>query len=112
MDWTEKVDLLTNSLVAWAPKLLSAILVLIIGFWIVGWIVKIIRRAMDRSNIDKDIQPFLLSLCSVILKVLVVITAAGVVGVEVTAFAALIAASAISCRIELSIILGASSITF
>ena len=106
MDWTEKFDLLTNNFVAWAPKLLSAILVLLIGFWIVGWILKLIRRSMNQSGMDKEVQPFLLSLSSVILKVLVVITAAGVVGVEVTAFAALIAAAGLAIGMALQGTLG------
>ena len=106
MDWSAKISELTSTLVQWAPKLVSALLVLIIGFWIVGWIVKLIRKAMDRSGIDKDVQPFLLSLCSVTLKVLVVITAAGVVGVEVTAFAALIAAAGLAIGMALQGTLG------
>lgn len=106
MDWMAKLNELTSTLVQWAPQLVSAILVLIIGFWIVGWIVKLIRKAMNRSKIDQDVQPFLLSLCSVILKVLVVITAAGVVGVEVTAFAALIAAAGLAIGLAMQGTLG------
>lgn len=106
MNWTEKISELMSSLVQWAPKLVSAILVLLIGFWIVSWIVRLIRRSMNRSGLDKDVQPFLISLCSVILKVLVVITAAGVVGVEVTAFAALIAAAGLAIGMALQGTLG------
>ena len=100
------VDGLIGQAVAWAPKLVSAILVLIIGFWIVGWISRLVRKAMDRSGLDKDVQPFLTSLVSVLLKVLVVITAAGVIGVEVTAFAALLAAAGLAVGMAMQGTLG------
>jgi small conductance mechanosensitive channel len=61
---------------------------------------------MDNADLDKDLQPFLKSLVSVLLKVLVVITAAGAVGVEVTAFAALLAAAGLAVGMALQGTLG------
>lgn len=84
---------LIDQAVLWAPKLIGAIVVLIIGFWIVGMIVKMVGKAMTKSGLDQDVQPFLKSMISVLLKVMVVISAAGLMGIEVTAFAALIAAA-------------------
>ncbi|MEZ4886280.1 MAG: mechanosensitive ion channel family protein [Chitinophagales bacterium] len=95
-----------EQLAGWAPKILSAIVVLIIGFWIVGWIIKILGKSMDRAKMDKDVQPFLKSLTSVLLKILVLITAAGIVGIEVTAFAALIAAGGLAIGMALQGTLG------
>lgn len=95
-----------EQLTGWAPKILSAILVLIIGFWIVGWIINLLGKAMDRAQMDKDVQPFLKSLSGVLLKILVLITAAGIVGIEVTAFAALIAAGGLAIGMALQGTLG------
>lgn len=100
------VEKLSNLMLLWAPKLISAILILIIGFWIVGWVVKMVGKAMTKSGLDQDVQPFLKSLVSVILKILVVITAAGVVGIEMTAFAALIAAAGLAVGMALQGTLG------
>lgn len=97
---------LMDNLIAWAPKLVGALLVLIIGFWIVGIVTRIVGKAMDRAGLDKDVQPFLKSLVSVILKVLVVISAAGIVGVETTAFAALIAAAGLAIGMAMQGTLG------
>ncbi len=85
-----------DTVLAWSPKLVAAILTLIIGFWIVKMITKMIGKSLDRTGMDKDLIPFIKSLISVILKILVVITAAGVVGVEITAFAALIAGAGLA----------------
>lgn len=105
-DLSNKIGDLIGQAIDWAPKLVGAIIILIIGFWIVGMITKMIGKAMDRSGLDKDVQPFLKSLVSVLLKVLVVITAASAVGVEVTAFAALIAAAGLAIGMALQGTLG------
>lgn len=93
---------LWDTLLAWSPKLIAAILTLIIGFWIVGAISRFIGKSLTKSGIDGDLIPFLRSLVSVLLKVMVVITAAGVVGVEVTAFAALIAGAGLAIGAAMS----------
>jgi small conductance mechanosensitive channel len=105
-DITTAVQGLANNMIGWSPKIIGAILVLLIGFWIVGTITSLIGKSMNRAKLDKDVQPFLKSLVSVLLKVMVVITAAGVVGIEVTAFAALIAAAGLAIGMALQGTLG------
>lgn len=97
---------LADQAVSWAPKLIGALVVIIIGFWIVGWVTNLVGKAMDRAGLDKDVQPFLKSLVNVVLKVLVVISAAGIVGIETTAFAALIAAAGLAIGMALQGTLG------
>ena len=91
----------SDTMIAWAPKLVSALLIITIGFWIVNRIVRLAGNWMSRAGLEKDVLPFLKSLIGVVLKVLVVISAAGVVGVEVTAFAALIAAAGLAIGMAL-----------
>ncbi len=93
---------LWNTVLAWSPKIIGGIVVLIIGFWIVNIITKFIGKSMKKSGIDADLIPFLQSLVSVLLKVMVVITAAGVVGIEITAFAALIAGAGLAIGAAMS----------
>ncbi len=81
---------LIDQAILWAPKIIIALLILWIGFMIVGAITKFAGKAMEKGGLDKDLTPFLKSLISAILKVLVVITAAGTLGIEMTAFIALI----------------------
>lgn len=81
---------LVDQAILWAPKILIALLILWIGFMIVRAITNFAGKAMTKSGLDKDLVPFLTSLISAVLKVLVVITAAGTLGIEMTAFIALI----------------------
>lgn len=93
---------LTDTVLAWAPKLVAALVVLWIGFMIVNFIARLLGKSLDKSGVDRDLIPFLKSLVTVLLKVMVVITAAGVVGVEVTAFAALIAGAGLAIGAAMS----------
>ncbi len=100
----ENINLSTiiETVLAWSPKIVAAIVTLIIGFWIVGIITRLIGKSLAKSGIDGDLVPFLKSLVSVLLKVLVVISAAGVVGIEITAFAALIAGAGLAIGAAMS----------
>ena len=93
---------LWNTVLAWAPKFVGAILFLVIGFWIVGMISRMIGKSLEKSGMDKDLIPFLKSLVTVLLKVLVVISAAGVLGIEITAFAALLAGAGLAIGAAMS----------
>jgi len=97
---------LLNNIVAWAPKLVAGLLILIIGFWIIGWIMKLIDRSFNRSDVDEDLRPFLHSVISVLLKVMLIITVAGIVGIEITAIAALIAGAGLAIGMALQGTLG------
>ncbi len=104
----DKLDLtaLWNTILAWSPKIIGGILVLIIGFWIVGLITSYIRKSLVKSKVDSDLVPFLSSLVSILLKILVVLTAANVVGIQITAFAALLAGAGLAIGAALSGSLG------
>ena len=95
-----------DTLLLWSPKIVGAILVLILGFWLVRLISNMIGKSLRRSKIDEDLIPFLTSLVSVLLKILVVLTAAGVVGIEITAFAALLAGAGLAIGAAMSGTLG------
>jgi small conductance mechanosensitive channel len=87
---SEKLGILVENLIAWAPKLVGAIFVLIVGLWVIGAVTRVATKAMERAGLDKDVIPFLSSLVSVILKVLLLLSIAGMVGIETTSFIALI----------------------
>ena len=59
---------LIDLVVTWGPKLVTAILTLIIGLWVIGMIVRGLGKAMDKRNVDASLAPFLKSLIGAILK--------------------------------------------
>lgn len=73
-------------------KIVGGIVALIIGLWIVKMIMKAVRKGFDKSSIDQTLRPFLITLVGFLLKVLLFITIAGIVGIPTATFAALLAA--------------------
>ena len=102
----EKSGSLIENLIAWAPKLVGAVLVLIIGLWIVNKITDMVSKAMQKSGLDRDVIPFLTSMVSVILKVMLVLSVAGMVGIETTSFVALIGMAGLAIGMALQGTLG------
>lgn len=100
------LEVLSAQITAYAPKVLGAILTLIIGFWIAGRITNVARKGMQRSGLDETIVPFLSSLVSVGLKVMVLLTVARMFGVDVTSFVAIFGALAFAVGMALQGSLG------
>lgn len=83
------------------PKLLAAIATLVIGLWIVKMIVKASVKMLNRSSVDEALVAFLKSLISILLKVLVYITALGMLGVQMTSFIAILGAAGLAIGLAL-----------
>lgn len=85
----------------YGPKLILAILVLIIGLWIIRRIVNLMARGMDRSSTEPTLARFLTSLVSIGLKALLLISVASMVGIETTSFIAILGAAGLAVGLAL-----------
>jgi small conductance mechanosensitive channel len=90
----------------YAPKLVGAILVYIIGSWIIGKINKIFAKVLSTKKFDPSLQKFLLSIVKVMLTLLMFLAIAGMVGVDITGFAALLAGAGLAIGAALNGSLG------
>lgn len=97
---------LSQMITAYIPKVIGAILVLIIGFIVANFITGIFRRSLTRTDMDKSVRGFLVSLVNVGLKVLVLFSAASMFGVETTSFIAIFSALAFAVGLALQGSLG------
>lgn len=88
-------------LVDYAPKVLGALVTLIIGFWLAKLFAGKARKAMEKREMDPTIIPFLGTLIAVIIKVLVLFSAASMFGIEVTSFVAMFGAFAFALGLAL-----------
>lgn len=89
---TTFVEKLGDSIGEWGPKLVMAIITLIIGLWIIKQIMKGIGRLMETKHVDATLRPFLLTLLGFLLKVMLFIAVAGQIGVATTSFIAVLGA--------------------
>lgn len=98
LDFTEIGALVTT----YGIRLLTALIVLVIGLWIVGKISRAFGKMMQKREVDKSLQGFLRSLVSILLKVLVFITVLGMLGVQMTSFIAILGAAGLAVGLALS----------
>ena len=93
---------LTSLAITYGIQLVQAIATLVIGLWIVSMVVGVIGRIMDKSNTDPSLAGFIRSLISILLKIMVYITAIGMLGVEMTSFIAILGAAGLAVGMALS----------
>ncbi len=85
-----------NFVVKYGLELVGAIVALIIGMWIINMVVAQLGRVMQKRNVDPSLVPFLRSLLGITLKVALFISVAGMVGIEMTSFVAILGAAGLA----------------
>ncbi len=92
---------LVAEIIVFAPRLAFAILLLFGGLWLSNYLTRVFGKIMVRRGLDASLQPFLLSLASGSLKVLLLVTVAGVLGLQTTSFVAIIGAAGLAVGLAL-----------
>ncbi|WNJ20841.1 mechanosensitive ion channel domain-containing protein [Pontibacter sp. G13] len=87
--------------VEWAPKVAGAILTLIIGFWLANKLGRAVSNAFTKRDADPTIQHFLSDLVAITIKILILLSAGGLMGLEMTSFIAIISAMTLAIGLAL-----------
>ena len=82
-------------------KLLGGIIVILVGFFIVRWVMKLITRSEGFKKIEPTIRGFLLNLVKVVLYIIVILTAANVMGIPLTSFVALMGSAGVAVSLAM-----------
>lgn len=101
MDTMRDIDF-TYIAMTYGLNIIWAILTLVIGLWLVNLISKGIRQGLEKGGTDETLKGFLVSFLTILLKILVYITALGMLGVEMTSFIAILAAAGLAVGLALS----------
>jgi len=83
------------------PKLLLAILTLIIGLWVIKRVIGGLRTSLNRRNVDPSLVPFLSGIINALLVVTLIISIASMVGIETTSFVAVLGAAGLAIGLAL-----------
>ena len=94
-------DWLTTSGLSFCVSLLGALAFLFIGFWVSKLIVKALRKMMVRKNSDPGLISFVCSLANIALKIMIIISVMGMVGIQMTSFIAVLGAAGIAVGMAL-----------
>jgi small conductance mechanosensitive channel len=106
MDTQKWIDKGYELIMDFGPKVIGAIIIWIIGSWIIKLILKALKKAMNKANYDESLKKFLVNLSNWILKIILIIVVLGTMGVETTSFAAILAAAGLAIGLALQGSLG------
>ena len=96
--WQIFVDKVTQ----FGLKVLAALLIFVIGIFLIRWVKNILKRMFDRRNTEPTIASFVTSFTSISLTVLLVVISVSTLGVDTTSLAALLAAGGLAIGMALS----------
>ena len=96
------VKTLGQILADFGMKLLAALAIWMIGFWVVKKLVAAINYAMQRHNVEPSLSSFVVSFLNVTLKVFVIIIILTTLGVQMTSIVAVLGAASLAIGMALS----------
>jgi small conductance mechanosensitive channel len=98
---TTYMDTGTELALQYGPPLLLALVVLVVGLWVINRVVRLTRTGMEKANTEPTLAQFLANLVSVGLKALLLISVASMVGIETTSFIAILGAAGLAVGLAL-----------
>ena len=90
-----------QQVIDYLPDVLSAIVILIVGWWIIKVFTKIARKLFAAREVDPSLQKFLLDLLNWVLKVILFITVVAQLGIQTSSFVAIIGAAGLAVGLAL-----------
>jgi len=93
---------ITEYLITLGKNLLAAIIIYIVGKFVIGKLLKLIRRIMQKREVEPSLFTFLDSLCTIGLYIILAVSIVAVLGIETTSIAALLASAGVAIGMALS----------
>jgi small conductance mechanosensitive channel len=88
-------------IVTYGMKFILAIVVLVVGLLVIKWLTRALVRMMRKGNVNESLIPFLKSLSNILLKVMLIISVMGMVGIQMTSFIAVLGAAGLAVGLAL-----------
>lgn len=105
-DGLDKLSIITQQLIDAGVRaggsILKAILVFVVGRFIITMLNKLVTKMINKRDVDVSIKTFVRSLVSIMLTILLIVSVVGALGVETTSFAALLASGGVAIGMALS----------
>ncbi len=91
-----------NWILTFGPNILIAILIAVIGSWLIRVLNKRLHKFFDKRKVDASLKPFLISLIEVAMQVMLVLAIMQELNIRLTLFASLLAAVGVATGLALS----------
>jgi small conductance mechanosensitive channel len=100
------VQKITDMALSYAPKIIGAIIIYLFGNWMIGKMIHVMKKLFEKKKYDPSLHTFLISFVKVMLTILLFITIASILGVDTTAFGALMVGAGVAIGSALNGTLG------
>ncbi len=100
-DWQDLAMQYGDKLIDFLPALLSSLLILFVGWWVIKFIVGYVKRIFDKTDYDQTLENFVTSLLNWGLKILLFIVVISQLGVETTSLIAVVGAAGLAIGLAL-----------
>ena len=94
-------DQLISILVNYAPRIVSALAILLIGFWVIKLIVRKLKVILVKANLDNSWIPFFASATNLTLYILLILSVASLIGLQTSSFIAILGAAGLAIGLAL-----------
>ena len=94
-------NLVIENLINYGPKILLALITLFVGLYVLKTFKKFFKNVLEKNKFDATLIPFLTGLVDGVLKVMLFISAASMVGIETTSFIAVLGAAGLAVGLAL-----------
>ncbi|MBR1416046.1 MAG: mechanosensitive ion channel [Prevotella sp.] len=98
----ETYSVLGQWALGFCKNLLVAIIVYVVGSFLIKWVRKLIVKMLERSKVDKTLYSFLTSIVNVVLWFTLIIIIISILGIETSSFIALFASAGVAIGMALS----------
>lgn len=106
MEQKTYIDQVYDLILQFGPKIVSALILLFVGMWLIRRVVRSFGAVLVKRNVDASLRPFLVTLIDVALKVAMLLVVASQLGIETTSFIAVFSAIAFAIGLALQGSLG------
>lgn len=99
--WETMQDKAALVLADYGPSVLKALTILVIGRWVAQFFIRILRKALSGEKLNQTVVGFLCNLAYIALLTVVVLASLDQVGVDITAFMAILGAAGLAVGLAL-----------
>ena len=101
MDTAEIINSITQIAADFGLRVLYAVLIIVIGRWVVKLLLKIIKAALEKTTVEETVRIFVVNLLNTLLMVIIFIAAINQLGIETTSIIAMLGAAGLAIGLSL-----------
>lgn len=97
----KQIEKLLDIFIEYSPKVVMSLIILLIGLWLIKRIGIVAEKAMNKKELEISLRTFLKSLISIGLKIVLIVTVAGMIGIGTTSFVTILGAAGLAVGLAL-----------